>query len=69
MVKKADLNTSLDIMTMMLLDQFFIGYSDNDVIRPLCIKPLQMNGYVKHFDSKKTCHLRLVITPAVKKVY
>ena len=69
MVKKVDLNTSLDIMTMMLLDHYFNGYNDNDVIRPLCIKPLQMIGYVKHFDSKKTCHLRLVITPAVRKVY
>ena len=54
MVKKADLNTSLDITTMMLLDHYFIGYNDNDVIRPLWIKPLQMIGYVKHFDSKKT---------------
>ena len=32
MVKKVDLNTSLDIMTMMLLDHYFNGYNDNDVI-------------------------------------
>ena len=27
--------------------KYFIGYNDNDVIRPLCIKLLQMTGYVK----------------------
>ena len=26
--------------------KYFIGYSDDDVIRPLCIKLLQMIGYV-----------------------
>ena len=29
--------------------EYFIGYNDDDVIRPLCIKLLQMIGYVKHF--------------------
>ena len=33
---------------------YFIGYNDDDVIRPLCIKLPQMVGYVKHFDSNKT---------------
>ena len=33
---------------------YFFGYHDDDVIRPLCVSLLQMNGYVKHFDSNKT---------------
>ena len=32
----------------------FIGYSDNDVIRPLCIMFPQMIRYVKCFDGNKT---------------
>ena len=32
--------------------KYFIGYNDNDVIRPLCIKLPHMIGYVKCFDSK-----------------
>ena len=29
------------------LFKYFIGYNDNDVIRPLCIKLPQMIGYVR----------------------
>ena len=32
----------------------FLGYDDDDVIRPLYIKLLQMIGYVKHSDSNNT---------------
>ena len=34
--------------------KYFIGFNDDDVIRPLCIILPQMIGYVKHFDSNKT---------------
>ena len=34
--------------------KYFIGYNDNDVIRPLCVKLPQMIIYVKCFDSNKT---------------
>ena len=40
--------------------KYFIGYNDDDVIRPLCIKLPQMIGYIKHFDGFQ-CLLRLVI--------
>ena len=30
--------------------KYFIGYNDNDVIRPLCIKLPQMTGYAKKFE-------------------
>ena len=29
--------------------KYFIGYNDNDVIRPLCLKHSQMTGYAKKF--------------------
>ena len=38
--------------------KYFLGY-DDDVIRPLCIKPPQMIGYVKHFDSNKTMSFKV----------
>ena len=34
--------------------KFFIGYNDNDVIRPLCIRLPQMTGYVRKFDESAT---------------
>ena len=34
--------------------KYFIGYNDDDIIRPLCILLPKMIGYVKHFDSNKT---------------
>ena len=29
--------------------KYFIRYNNNDVIRPLCVKPLQMTGFAKKF--------------------
>ena len=34
--------------------KYFIGYNDNDIIRPLCIKLPQMTGYVRKFDENET---------------
>ena len=31
----------------------FIGYDDNDVIRPLCLKLSQMTGYINKFNKNK----------------
>ena len=31
----------------------FIGYNDNDVIRPLYLTLLQMTGYINEFDEDK----------------
>ena len=41
--------------------KYLIGYNDDDVVRSLCIKLLQMIGYVKCFDNNKTCLSRLLI--------
>ena len=39
--------------------KYLIGYNDDDIIRPLCIKLPQMIGYVKHFDSNKTMSFKV----------
>ena len=40
--------------------KYFIGYNDDDVIRPLCVRFPQMIGYV--LIVIRQCLLRLVIT-------
>ena len=47
--------------------KYFIGYNDDDVIRPLCIKLLQMIGYVKIFDSNKTISFKADDNKLLKK--
>ena len=47
--------------------KYFIGYNDDDVIRPLCIKLPQMIGYVKHFDSNKTMFFKVGDNKLLKK--
>ena len=34
--------------------KYFIGYNDNHVIRPLCIKLQQMTSYVRKFEGNTT---------------
>ena len=34
--------------------KYFIGYNDNDVIRPLCIRLPQMTGYGRKSDENAT---------------
>ena len=34
--------------------KYFIGYHDNDVIRPLCLRLSQMTGQFRKFDKNKT---------------
>ena len=33
--------------------KYFIGYIDNNEIKPICIRVPQMIGYVKYFDGDK----------------
>ena len=33
---------------------YFIGYNDNCVIRPLCLKLSKMTGYLNKHDNNKT---------------
>ena len=39
--------------------KYFIGLNDDDVIRPLCIKLLQIIGSVKNFDSNETMSFKV----------
>ena len=39
------------------LFEYFIGYNDNDIIRPLCIKLSQMTGYARKFDENVSMSL------------
>ena len=64
MVQKVHLNISLDIM--------MIGYHDDGVTRPLCIKLPQMIRYVKCFDSNKSMYeneFKYCSKSTVQKIY
>ena len=39
--------------------KYFIGYNDNDVIRPLCLRLPQMTGYARKFDENITMFFRV----------
>ena len=47
--------------------KYFIGYNDDDIIRPLCIKLPQMIGYVKHFDSNRAMSFKVNDNKLLKK--
>ena len=32
---------------------YFLGYNDNDAIRPLCLKLSKMTGYINEFNENK----------------
>ena len=39
--------------------KYFLGYNDNDVIRPLFIKIPQMTGYVKKFEDNTNVSFKI----------
>ena len=39
--------------------KYFIGYNDDDIIRPLCLRLSQMIGYARKFDKNTTMSLRV----------
>ena len=47
--------------------KYFIGYKDNDVIRPLCIKLPQMLGYVRKFEGNTTMSFKINDKQLLKK--
>ena len=47
--------------------KYFIGYNDNDVIRPLCIKLPQMTGYVRKFEGNTTMPFKISDKQLLKK--
>ena len=38
---------------------YFIGYNDNDIIRPLCLRLLQMTGYFNKFNENAAMSFRV----------
>ena len=47
--------------------KYFIGYNDNDTIRPLCIKLPQMTGYAKKFEFNLTMSFKISDKQLLKK--
>ena len=47
--------------------KYFIGYNDNDVIRPLCIKFPQMIGYVRKSEGNTTMSFKINDSKFLKK--
>ena len=39
--------------------KYFIEYNDNDVVRPLCVRLLQMPGYARKFDENATISFKV----------
>ena len=39
--------------------KYFVRYNDNDVIRPLCIKLLQMTGYVRKLEGNTAMSFKI----------
>ena len=47
--------------------KYFIGYNDNDVIRPLCASLPQMTGYVRKFEGNLTMSFKINDKQPLKK--
>ena len=47
--------------------KYFIRHNDNDVIRSLCIKLSQMNGYVRKFEGNTTMYFMISDKQLLKK--
>ena len=52
-IKKSDFYKSKKI------NKYFIGYNDNDVIRPLSVRLPQMTGYARIFDENAKMSFRV----------
>ena len=47
--------------------KYFIGYYDNDIIRPLCIKLPRMTGFVRKFEGNTTMSFKISNKQLLKK--
>ena len=48
--------------------KYFIGYNDNDIIRPLCIRLPQMTGYARKFNENSTMSFIVKDKKLLKKI-
>ena len=37
--------------------QYYIGYKENEIVKPLCIILPQMSGYIKYFEKREKKHV------------
>ena len=49
--------------------KYFIGYNDNDIIRPLCIRLPQTTGYARKYDENVTMSFIVKDKKLFKKIY
>ena len=49
--------------------KYFIGYNDNDIIRPLCIRLPKTTGYARKFDGNATMSFIVKDKKPLKKIY
>ena len=47
--------------------KYFTGYIDNNEIKPICIRLLQMIGYAKYFDDNKIVSFKVTDKQLLKK--
>ena len=47
--------------------KYFIGYNDNNEVKPICIRLPQMIGYAKYFDDNKTMSFKVTDKKLLKK--
>ena len=47
--------------------KYFVGYNDNDNIRPLCLRFPQMTGHAKYFENNKTMSFKVIHRKLLKK--
>ena len=47
--------------------KYFIGYNDNDIIRPLCIRLPQMTGYYRKFEFNLAMSFKISDKQLLKK--
>ena len=48
--------------------KYFIGYNDNDIIRPLCIRLPQMTGYARKFNENATLSFIVKVKKLLKNI-
>ena len=47
--------------------KYFIGYNNNNEIKPICIRLPEMIGYAKYFDGNKTMSFKVIDKQLLKK--
>ena len=67
--KKINIIDDIDLNKILIIEKepygtknsykYFVGYNDNDVIRPLCVRLPQMTSYARKFGENVTMSFRV----------